>query len=428
MTSIIPKLDGEIKPPFHEEQAQYEAERCLICGTQEVSAPCQVACPAGIDVPGFISAIGAGQWNTARDIIFAENPLGGTCALVCPAPVLCEGACVLNHIGLRSVEVARLQRFASDHGFANLANPVRHERSKSKIAVVGAGPSGLACASDLVDRGYQVTIYEAETEAGGLVRTAIAPYRQPTRAIEPEVQALMTKGVQFEFNQALTTREDFQQLEAQYSAIFLGVGLGADMALDVPGHQLAGVWGALPFIERARSGNWTPSARSLVVIGAGNTAIDVARIGIRLGIPDVAVFYRRIPQRMKAYDYEVQEAILEGVHFQWQAIVVEVLGSWRVQGVRCRQMGPVEDSMPFVLNADLVVSAIGQKRRAELDTAIQGLTWDGHQLVVDPETGQTANPQYFAAGDAIGGTTVVEAVRGAKIAARGISQWVRRSA
>jgi glutamate synthase (NADPH/NADH) small chain len=418
-----------MKPPLDEEQARFEAERCLECGTTEVPAPCSVACPAGIDVPGFIAAIREGRWEAAQDAIFAENPLGGTCARVCPTPVLCEGSCVLNHIGLRPVEVGRLQRIASDRPTGPiLVAKTESIGAKPRVAVVGAGPSGLACARELSAEGFQVTVYEGEREPGGLVRTAIAAYRQPEGSLAAEIQSLIAAGVKFEFDQPLTTREDFRQLEVRYPAIFLGIGLGPDRPVEMPGHQLAGVWTALPFIERAKSGKWTPAARTLVVIGAGNTAIDVARLGIRLGIPEVAVLYRRTSEKMRAYPYEVREAIQEGEHFQFQVEVREIIGSWHVRGVRCHRTGTADDDMSLVVPADLVVSAIGQGRRSELDEAILGLTWQQDRLVVDPQTGQTENPQYFAAGDAIGGTTVVEAVQGAKVAARGISQFVRRNA
>ncbi len=428
MTPLL-TMHEEIQPPFDPARAVYEAERCLECGQTGVPAPCTVACPAGIDVPGFIRNIRLGRLSEAQDIVFAENPLAGTCARVCPTPVLCEGACVLNHIGLRPVAVGRLQRMAADWSEPSRgAPPQRSSPRIAQVAVVGAGPSGLACAQALSAQGVTVTVYDAAPSAGGLVCTAIAPYRQPDGSLAAEIQRLEASGgVRFEFNRPMTTREDFRRLEDRHAAIFLGVGLGPDKAITIPGHHLAGVWAALPFIERAKTGDWTPRAEHLIVIGAGNTAIDVAREGIRLGIPEVTILYRRTPDKMRAYPYEVREAVQEGVRFQWQVEVQEILGTWRVTGVRCRRTGAGGDAL-LELSADFVVSAIGQQPRSDLSQLIDGLAWNGSRLVVDPASGQTGNPRYYAAGDLIGGTTVVEAVRGAKVAARAIVQSVRRNA
>ncbi len=407
--NILDKMHEAIQPPFDPARALYEAERCLECGQTGSPAPCTVACPAGIDVPGFIKNIRLGHLPQAQDIVFAENPLAGTCARVCPTPVLCEGACVLNHIGLRPVAVGRLQRVAADYSFPSPGTPAQRPFLRlAEVAVIGAGPSGLACARALSEQGIAVTVYDGAQSAGGLVRTAIAPYRQPEGSLESEVRRLEAMGVRFEFNRQLTAREDFRRLEDRYTAIFLGVGLGPDKAVTIPGHHLAGVWAALPFIERAKSGGWMPRAEHLVVIGAGNTAIDVAREGIRLDIPEVTILYRRTPDKMRAYPFEVREAVHEGVRFQWQVEVQEIIGTWRVTGVRCRRAG-IEGDARLELPADLVVSAIGQQARSELSQLVDGLTWDGNQLIVDPASGQTGNRQYYAAGDLIGGTTVVEA-------------------
>ncbi len=428
---------GELRPPLRgPEEAAFEAQRCLFCGDAYAKAPCTVACPADIDVPGFIRAIADGSRDQAADIIFAENPVGGSCARVCPTQELCEGACVLNHDGERPVSIARLQRYATDsrlmQGHPAATAPAA---AGGKVAVIGAGPSGLACASVLRSLGLSVTVFDARGAVGGLVRYAIAPYRLWASPLDEEAQQLIARGVDFQLGRAIDGPEALRALEREYDAIYLGVGLGEDTMLDLPGKDLPGVHAALPWIEALKAGEMPPLGERVAVIGGGNTAIDVAREALRLGAREVTMLYRRTQAEMPAYGFEVEEAAEEGVRFLWLTIPAAYVGKGHVEGVTCRYARLSEpdesgrrrpEEVPgtdFVFPCDTVITALGQNPRKTFLGWIEGLELKGGRIVVDEETGQTGNPKYFAGGDAVnGGATAVEAVREAKRAALAIAR------
>ena len=424
----------ELRPPLSAALARAEAERCLECGGPQAAAPCVVSCPAEIDVPGFIAAIARDDADRAAELIFAENLLGGTCARVCPVEELCEGACVLLTEGRRPVEIARLQRFATDRALGS--NRVfRRPRASTarRVAVIGAGPAGLACAGELAALGYQVAVYDERDEPGGLVRFAIAPYRQVRDPLPAEVKQLSALGVELQLGSPIDSPATLRRLEAGTDAIFLGIGMGADVAPAIPGADLAGVWESLQFIEELKRGRPPRLGRHLAVIGGGNTAIDVAREAVALGVCDVTLLYRRSEAEMPAYRHEVDEAREEGVRFSWLTQPIRFIGRDHLQAIECRRLrlGPPDasgrprpepvDGSEFLLPVDTAVLAIGQRPRAEFLDWIDGIEQDHGRIRVDPETGRTGNPKYFAGGDAVtGGATVVAAVRGGKRAAAGI--------
>jgi dihydropyrimidine dehydrogenase (NAD+) subunit PreT len=434
MQTIQTTVYDELDPPLGDAEAVLEADRCLECGGY-ASAPCVIACPARVDVPGFVRAIASGDPEDAAETIFAENLLGGSCARVCPVEELCEGACVLVHEGRRPVEIARLQRYATDWALT-AGVPLRRSRAPhagARVAVLGAGPAGLTCAGELAVRGYQVTVYDEREEPGGLVRYAIAPYRIVRDPLPEEALALAELGVRFAFGIQIDSPDVLRAIEADADAVFLGIGMGADADVSYPGDDLPGVWESLPFIEAIKEGEPPSVGRRVAVIGGGNTAIDVACESRRLGAAEVTMVYRRTEAEMPAYAHEVEFARDEGVRFQWLTAPVRFLGTDRLEGVECISMRlgepdasgrrrPEEVSgTEFVLPTETVVKAIGQQPRRELLSWIDGLELDGSLIRVDAGTGRTTNPKYFAAGDAVnGGATVVEAVRGAKLAARAI--------
>ncbi len=426
----------ELKPPLKSIEIQEEASRCLDCGGIYHPAPCSLSCPSGIDIPGFISALHRGDFVSANEKVFAENPLAGTCARVCPTPVLCEGACVLSHVGLRPVEIGRLQRAAADFSprLWEASFPSTKDRTW-RVAVIGAGPSGLSLASELIRMNFKVTIYDENPGPGGMIRYAIAPYRQRVEPLDDEIRPLLLQGVEFRLNTRLASRDAFLAVEAENDAIFLGVGLGADVDPGLPGQHLFGVWQALPFIRALKEGDPLTVGRSTIVVGGGNTALDVAREALRLGSDTVSIVYRRGRESMPAYEYEIQEAETEGIRFNWLASPVRFLGSAWLEGVECQYQQLVSDrgSRPiprpipgafFTLKADSAIIAIGQSVRQELSAWVPGLRFEHGQLVVDPKSGQTENPKYFAGGDLTGGQSVVEAVKWAKRAAKGIHQYL----
>jgi dihydropyrimidine dehydrogenase (NAD+) subunit PreT len=431
---------GELTPPLTRSEALEQADRCLECGIAHAQAPCLLACPAGVDVPAFVAAVARDDPDEAARIIFAENLLGGSCARVCPVELLCEGACVLHHEGRKPVAVAQLQRYAADHALAgDVSLRERAPYNLLRVAVIGAGPAGLTCAGELAALGYDVSVYDERLEPGGLARYAIAPYRLRRDPLPQEARVLAELGVHFELGIDIDTPEALDTVIEEADAVVLAVGMGADADVHYPGDELAGVWESLPFIERVKDGPLPPVGRSVAVIGGGNTAVDVAREAVRLGAADVTMLYRRTRSEMPAYPHEVAEAEEEGVRFEWLTIPVRFVGDEHVEAVECRRavLGapdadgrrrPVEvEGSEFLLPADTVVKAVGQQPRREFLSWIEGVELEHGAIAVSPETGQTGNPRFFAAGDACnGGATVVEAVRGAKIAARGVHEWLKR--
>lgn len=446
-------LPVELRPQLGERLAIVEAERCLECGGPYAPAPCTLACPAGIDVPGFVGAIARGAPDHAAEIIFAENLLGGTCARVCPVEVLCEGACVLNAEGKRPVEIGRLQRHATDHVFARgTASPPPSDMNGLRVAVIGGGPAGLTCAGELARRGYAVTVYETRDEAGGLARFAIAPYRQMREPLPYEVERIRRRGVFFALDAPVHSPKRLREIEENADAVVLAIGMGGDADVRFEGDSLRGVWRALPFIEALKTGSPPRIGDRVVVIGGGNTAVDVARESLRLGANDVLLLAREADRwsngpragaalkgaGMPAFAHELDEARAEGVRVQGLISPRRFVGQAHLEGVECEQMR-VRDSdaggrhalepvskTGFVVPADCAIIAIGQRPRAEFLGWVEGLELDQGRVRIDPSTGRTTNPKYFAAGDCVtGGWLVVDAVRSAKVAARGVHRALR---
>ncbi len=433
----------ELHPPLMEQQAVVEASRCLECGGPLAPAPCVSACPTGIDIPRFIKEIREGRPLDAARTIFAANILGGTCARVCPVEELCEGACVLKKEGRRPVSIGRLQRYATDWALdRNL--PVRPSekapRRKASIGVIGAGPAGLACAAELARLGYRVTVYERRELPGGLVTYGIAPYKQRYEPLPQEIETIRQMGVEFRFGVTVGVDISFEQLEQTHEAIFLGIGLGEDVPMEIEGEHLKGVWNSLEFIEQLKWGRLEQLqlGERVVVIGGGNTAIDVARESVRLGAREVVVLYRRTEEQMPAYAHEVQAAKKEGVQFRWLVAPLRFIGDTRVRGVECIQMRlsaadssgrPRPEPVPgteFIVEADTVIKAIGQRPQKEFFEQL-GIEFQ-HGVVKVNERFQTSREKYFAGGDCInGGGTVVEAVQHGKLAARGIHRFLSRT-
>ena len=429
---------NELRPPLDGEQAVLQADRCLECGGPYAEAPCTVACPADVDVSRFISAIATGEVEEAARTIYDANILGGTCARVCPVEVLCEGACVLVHEGRRPIEIARLQRYATDEALARgLSVRTRPAPTGRHVAVIGAGPAGLTCAGELAARGHDVTVFDERNEVGGLARFAIAPYRIQREPLTDEARTLERLGVEFRLSARIDAPQKLFELEHEYDAIFLGIGLGDDVEVRYEGEDRAGVWSSLRFIERVKRGLPIDLGDRVVVIGGGNTAVDVAREARALGANVVTLAYRRTEAEMPAYMHEIEEARQEGIEFHFLANPVRLEGNGRVEAIICQEMRlgepdadgrrrpePVPGS-EIRIPADTVVKAIGQRARREFLSWIDGLALDGGRIRVD-EDGRTTNPRYFSAGDATsGGATVVEAVGRAKRAAKAIDAMLR---
>lgn len=417
---------SDLHPCLTDLQAMAESNRCLYC----YDAPCVTACPTSIDIPGFIRRISTGNPDGAARTILSSNILGGTCARVCPTEVLCQQACVRNRAEDTPVEIGRLQRYAVDHLLENRAAPypfVREAETGRRIAVVGAGPAGLACAHALAVNGHSVTLFEAKPKPGGLNEYGLAAYKMTGGFAQQEVDfVLAIGGITIEYGRPLGPDLTLDALRQDFDAVFLGIGLGETNDLGLSGEDKAGVVDAIDFIAGLRQSDDLPSycsAASVVVIGGGNTAIDAAVQAKRLGAEEVTLVYRRGPQQMGATAYEQDLAATNGVVVRHWAKPVEIKGNGHVEGLvfertRLDAGGLTDTGRRFEIAADLVLKAIGQSLAP---AALSGLTLHGGKIVVDAD-GQTSLPGVYAGGDCIasGQDLTVQAVEDGKRAAKAI--------
>jgi dihydropyrimidine dehydrogenase (NAD+) subunit PreT len=440
---IAPKLSpeqyeknfAELPPAMTPRQAAIEAARCLYC----FDAPCIAACPTHIDVPTFIKKISSDNLRGSARVILEANILGHSCGRVCPTEVLCEGACVMHERNEKPIEIGRLQRYAVDYVLDRNIKLFRAGAPNGKkVACIGSGPASLACAAELARRGYRVTIFDRNELPGGLDTHGIAAYKLRAKDSLREVEMIRDLGVVLRQKTSVGTDPTFGQIEKDFDAIFIGVGLGPTWDLKIPGDELEGVIGALEFIEatKTRSFGDVPVGRQVACIGAGNTAIDVVTAAKRLGAVEVHLIYRRGEDDMPAFRYEYDLAKLDGITFHWHSQPVRIVGSeGKVSAIECirtrnESAGGGRTSVvgipgsKFQLEVDMVVSAIGQKPVTELMKNVAGVQLRENGTIQVNDHHQTGNAKYFAGGDCVnGGKEVVDAVAEGMAAARGIDAW-----
>jgi dihydropyrimidine dehydrogenase (NAD+) subunit PreT len=421
----IEALFPDLHPAFGQRAAVVEANRCLNC----FDAPCMSACPTHIDVPRFIKKIASGNVVGSAKAILEANVLGSSCSRVCPVEVLCEGSCVMHDKGEKPIEIGRLQRYAMETFYdAGGKLPLRRrEEKRERVACIGAGPASLACAAELRQQGYQVTVIDRRPLPGGLNTYGVAEYKLRAADSLREVEMIRGLGVMFKVRDM--DAPGMAVIEREFDAVFIGVGLGAMHRLTVEGGAASGVVDALEFIEGYKTGARLTVAPRVMVIGAGNTAIDAACAAKRLGADTVTILYRRQRENISAFDFEYDHALHEGVKFRWSSLPVSleaVAGGMELKCVEVNldasgALAPVTGS-EFTLECDVVIPAIGQSPLVELLSQVGGIEMQRGRVVIDRATGQTANPKYFAGGDCVnGGREVVDAVADGKRAALGIA-------
>ena len=391
---------GDLHPALDAHEATVAADRCYFC----YDAPCIAACPTAIDIPLFIRQIQAGQPEAAARTIFQQNVMGGMCARVCPVETLCQEACVREAAEGRPVEIGRLQRYATDAMMAGGGHPfARAPATGRRVAVVGAGPAGLACAHRLAMRGQDVTVFDGRPKPGGLNEYGIAAYKTPSGYAQDEVEWILgIGGISVETGRTVGDGLTLAALRAEFDAVFLGVGLAGVTALGLDGERAAGVENAVDFIAALRQHDdltTLPIGRHVVVIGGGMTAVDAAVQAKLLGAETVTIAYRRARQRMPASRWEQDLAASRGVRLMFSVAPHALHGTGRLREVELAYLDP--DMAPtgetVRLRADQMFRAIGQRLEA-----IEGLALDGGKIAVDG-AGRTSIEGVWAGGDCASG-------------------------
>jgi dihydropyrimidine dehydrogenase (NAD+) subunit PreT len=408
---------ADLHPPLPRSEALIEADRCYFC----YDAPCTTACPTGIDIPSFIQKIRSDNIRGSAHTILSENIMGGMCARVCPTEILCEEACVRNSHEEKPVEIGLLQRYATDPVFENNTQLFeRAESSGKKIAVIGGGPAGLSCAHRLAVLGHDVVIFNRDKKAGGLNEYGIAAYKTIDDFAQTEVEYILSiGGIELRNESPLGPNASLADLCEKYDAVFVGVGLALSNQLGIEGEDLNGVENAIEYIadlRQAKDKSQLPVGSSVVVIGGGMTAIDVAVQSKRLGAEQVHMVYRRGPEQMSASVFEQALAQTSGVTLHHHANPERIVGDDHVTGI--------EFSEGLTLDADVVFKAIGQK----MDGGEFGVfETDSGRFVVD-ENHRTSMVNVWAGGDCVvgGDDLTVSAVQHGKIAAIDIDRQLRK--
>jgi len=428
---------SDIHPPLDRNSAVIEANRCLFC----YDAPCIQACPTSIDIPIFIKKISTENVKGAATTILSANIMGGACARVCPVEELCEQACVRNTQSGQPIKIGQLQRYATDHLFSRDDAQIfkRKPATGKKVAIVGAGPAGLACAHELAREGHDVTIFEARGKSGGLNEYGIAAYKVPDNFAQQEVEYILSiGGIEVKHGQKLGRDITLAQLRKDYDAVFLGLGHSGVNALGLEGENLKGVENAVDYIEALRTAkdkSALPVGKRVVVIGGGNTAIDIAIQIKRLGAEDVTLVYRRGPENMTATDWECELAQVNDVRIiHWsiptgllaaQGNVDGIIFEYAQLDVNGKLMGTGDK---YAVPADQVFKAIGQYfvPSPTQDNGKDLLQLSAKGRIAVNEDGQTSLADVWAGGDCIDGQDLtVAAVAGGKRAAIAMNRTLR---
>ncbi|MEZ5466797.1 MAG: NADPH-dependent glutamate synthase [Lysobacterales bacterium] len=435
----------EVACGYRLEDALNEAERCLDCADQ----PCVRGCPVGIDIPGFILKIAAKNFHGAYDTITDTNLLPSVCGRVCPQENQCEGVCTVGE-SLEPVAIGRLERFVGDMAIAEgWANVPYIEPNRFRVAIVGSGPAGMACAADMAKAGCEVVVYEAFHEPGGVLKYGIPDFRLPNSVVDVEIEKLTRLGIRFECNTLVGRLFTIEQLigEMGYHAVFVGTGAGYPSFMGIPGESLGGVLSANEWLTRCnlmhgrdfpRYDTPLQPGKHVTVIGAGNTAMDAMRVALRVGAEKVTCIYRRSAAEAPARAEEIHHAQQEGIEFQWLTAPLELIGDERkaVRAMRCERMQlgepdasgrrrpePVPGSA-FEIETDMVIYAIGTNANPILGQTSK-LALNSRGYIATDEHLATSIAGVYAGGDIVtGAATVIQAMGAGRKAARGMKAWL----
>ncbi|WP_101911057.1 NADPH-dependent glutamate synthase [Marasmitruncus massiliensis] len=435
----------EVATGYTEEMAVEEATRCLHCKNK----PCVAGCPVNVHIPEFIAKVAARDFEGAYEEISLTNSLPAVCGRVCPQESQCEGKCVRGIKG-EPVGIGRLERFVADWHMANGTEHIEKPKTNGhKVAIVGAGPSGLTCAGDLAKLGYEVTVFEAFHAAGGVLIYGIPEFRLPKSIVAQEVGKLEKMGVEIKPNMVIGKVDSVDELfEQGYEAVFIGSGAGLPSFMNIEGEDLLGVYSANEYLTRInlmkayREGYDTPIAKShsVAVVGGGNVAMDAARCAKRMGAENVYIVYRRSMEELPARAEEVHHAQEEGIIFKLLNNPVKILGDekGRVSGMECVEMKLGEpdasgrrrpiavEGSNFVLPVDTVIMSIGTSPNPLIRSTTTGLEANKHGCLIAKDNGATTKDGVFAGGDAVtGAATVILAMGAGKTAAEAIDEYIK---
>ncbi|NLM61078.1 MAG: FAD-dependent oxidoreductase, partial [Clostridiales bacterium] len=424
----------------YEEHIRYKYCRAGVCADLFIS-PCENACPANVNIPGYLALVAAGRFMDAYDLIRQENPLPSICGRICTHP--CEAKCRRGTVD-EPVAICDLKRFVADYAMSNSANYIRQDitlpRNGKRVAIIGAGASGLTCGYYLARLGYEVDIYEAESVAGGVLAYGIPEYRLPSDVIQREIEEIKKAGVNILLNTEVGKDIDFEKLRREYHAVYVATGTQVPQRVGVPGEDLKGVLPGISFLKDVKlKRNVDLTGHVVAVIGGGNTAIDSARTALRLGAKKVMILYRRMRDSMPAYEVEVEEALHEGVELHELVSPVRFIGNrhGRVEKIECvrrrmkdfdttgrRNTESIEGSN-YMIAVDTVITAVSQYSDLPFVKSNEiGLTRWG-TFVIDDETQMTTMPGVFAGGDVVRGPDeVIRAIADGKHAAVNIDKYL----
>ena len=431
---------------YNADEAVAEAQRCLNCK----NAHCVQGCPVSINIPGFVEKVKEGDFAAAYQVISESSALPAVCGRVCPQESQCEGKCIRGIKG-EAVSIGKLERFVADWARENNIRPVgAAEKKGKKVAVIGSGPAGLTCAGDLAKMGYDVTIFEALHEAGGVLVYGIPEFRLPKEnVVKKEIENVLSLGVKIETNVIVGKSVTIDELlnEEGYSAVFIGSGAGLPKFMSIPGENANGVFSANEYLTRSnlmkafQADSATPimESKKVAVVGGGNVAMDAARTALRLGA-EVHIVYRRSEEELPARVEEVHHAKQEGIIFDLLTNPVEILEDEKgwVKGMKCVRMElgepdasgrrrPVEiPGSEFTLELDTVIMALGTSPNPLISSTTEGLESNKRKCIVaSEENGQTSKAAVFAGGDAVtGAATVILAMGAGKAGAKGIDEYL----